>query len=173
MDIYQQYTRRVDQAANRLAPIPHRVDLHARDRDDYRQLLMVKVMESSQAFQEDPGQSNSQEKWVGVAIYNQMISYFRGLTQAKGARYQTEVNEDLVPAGTNLENQMVARDLLRRVAKKMDPDDWGVLVASMENGIKSTWEEREHGCSYGTFRRRVFRVRSTAQKNVKKLVPGW
>lgn len=175
MDTYQKYTRRADRAANRLAPHPDRVDQYARDRDDYYQLFVVRALESAKVYQDQPGQPNDQDRWVGAALHNQMVSYFRGLTQARVNQVQVEVDEDILahPGAVNPERQVVARDLLRRVAEKMEPGEWEVLVLCLENGVKHTWKERASGCSYDTFRRRVFRARERAQRNIKKLVPDW
>ncbi|OGO08171.1 MAG: hypothetical protein A2Y61_00370 [Chloroflexi bacterium RBG_13_60_13] len=163
--------RLVDHAAKKLATTEAHMDARGRDRDDYRQLLLMRVWLASQSAP-DHGQ-NARERWEFVAVRNQLRSYKRELKrQPEFARWELLAEEEQ-PHAPSLERLTEIRQVLRKAEAYLKPFEAGLLVSWVEHGCssRSVWDARGRPGAYLQFCRKLHHIRTKCRQYVQKICP--
>jgi len=171
MSDFQSYLqKRVAISARRLGSVGV-VDKQGRDREDYRSLLNLHVLEKLHAVDNDI--ANGEEgkaRWVSTLLRHKSSDYHRKLTVAN---YTFERIPDLpgyTPVAGDFEQQLINTDLLRRLRTVLAVADWSLLSAYLENGtVHDTWLATKPEISEGEFGKRLRKLFRKCRKKIQNI----
>lgn len=171
MDFQNFVNERVSQAAHSLAP-GKGIDRCGRDRDDYRSLLHLRVLECLAHAEKNDVAVLDRCAYVNQAIINQVRTFRREL--ARTVSWTTDevvyraIPDDREP---NPENRVLTRDILRRVRCVLAESEWSMLVVYLDSGCNTekTWRTMGAVGGHAPFRRRLDGVRQRCQDFLQKI----
>lgn len=168
--VQEQY---IERAARKLAPKEAVIDSTARDRDDYRQTLFLRLWQAQKEFQKIPEvqiTSASSKKWASAVIRNTYISCIREIRRSPSFASIDFENEH--PVETNLETRVHCADLIGRLRECITSGEWELLVNYLENGCNASaaWKAMGKQVSRRGFSKRFQKIQKKARLLVPKVV---